>query len=328
MPQRIVFPEPGKVELRSFELPRPGPQDLQLRTLHSLVSIGTECTLLHQRYERPSHFSKMFSFPQLKTGVQAVARIEAIGAEVRGFSIGQPVYIRQAHCSHATLPSKDCSPIPAGADLRQASWAGLAKTAYRAAWAGRFGPGQNVLIIGAGPVGQMAVRWAHVMKAESITLVDPCQSRLDMAALGGRVRGLCGEAAQCQEALAEIADGQGASGVVDSTGHPEVLGDALNAAGRYGKVILLGDTGYPSQQHLNSAMMSKGLTLQAVHESHDIDGWTQERIDSLFFDHLVSGQFQLQGLITHEFMPEDFERVYETACGDPRDVMGLLIGWS
>ena len=70
MPQRIVFPEKGKVVLESFHLPSLGPGDVQVRTLYSLMSIGTETIILHQRYDPDTHFAKIFSFPQRKTGVQ------------------------------------------------------------------------------------------------------------------------------------------------------------------------------------------------------------------------------------------------------------------
>ena len=79
MAQRIIFPEPGRVRLDPFELPAPGAGDLQVRTLYSLMSIGTETTILHARYDPGTHFAARFSFPQKKTGVQAVAVVEQLG---------------------------------------------------------------------------------------------------------------------------------------------------------------------------------------------------------------------------------------------------------
>ena len=78
MPKRIIFPEKGQVELQAFEPPEPGPADVKVRTLYSLMSIGTETVILHQRYAPDTHFAKIFSFPQLKTGVQAVGVDETV----------------------------------------------------------------------------------------------------------------------------------------------------------------------------------------------------------------------------------------------------------
>ena len=97
MPKRIIFPEKGKVALERFDLPSPGPGDLRVRTLYSLMSIGTETIILHQKYDPDTHFAQMFSFPQLKTGVQAVGEIEQLGDGVSEFSPGERVFMRMAH---------------------------------------------------------------------------------------------------------------------------------------------------------------------------------------------------------------------------------------
>lgn len=150
MPRRIVFPAKGRVELQQFELRAMGERDMRVRTIYSLMSIGTETAILHQKYAPGSHYNKSFSFPQFKTGVQAIAEVEATGSAVREFKIGDRIYMRMAHGSHQIMAEQDCSPVPMGVDLREGSWCGLAKTAWRAAWAGRFDQLRSLLVIGAG----------------------------------------------------------------------------------------------------------------------------------------------------------------------------------
>ena len=328
MPTRIIFPQKGRVALQDFKLPDPGPGEIKARTLYSLMSIGTESTILHQRYDPDTHFAKMFSFPQLQTGVQAVAEVEETGRDVTEIKPGDFIYMRKAHGSHQVLAAEDCSPVPQGIDLKSACWAGLAKTAYRASWAGPFEPGHHILIIGAGPLGQMAVRWAAIAGADSIAVVDLSIARLDHARCGGATHLFKGDIAACLDEIQAINAGTGPSIVVDVTGNPVVLKHALTAAARFGKVILLGDTGYPSQQCLSSDVMTKGLTIQATHESHDRDGWTQRRIDHLFFDHVVHDRFVLSGLITHEFSPGNCKQAYALANEQREQVMGILFDWS
>ncbi len=328
MPTRIIFPQKGQVALQDFELPDPGPGEIKVRTLHSLMSIGTESIILNQRYDPDTHFAKMFSFPQLQTGVQAVAEVEQLGEGVSEFSNGDRIYMRKAHRSHQVLAAKDCSPIPQGIDLKSACWAGLAKTAYRAAWAGKFEPGQHVLIIGAGPVGQMAIRWAATAGVDSIAVVDLSSARLEHARRGGATHLFNSDISKCLGEIQTIKGGAGPSIVVDVTGNPTVFNHALAAAAQFGKVILLGDTGYPSRQCLSSDIMMKGLTIQATHESHDRDGWTQRRIDHLFFDRVLRGRFDLSGLITHEFLPRECEQAYALATEQTGRVMGILFNWS
>ena len=119
MPSRIVFPEKGQVALQAFELPGPAPDEIKIRTLYSLMSIGTESIILYQRYDPDTHFARMFSFPQLQTGVQAVGEIEELGRDVTEFGVGDHIYMRKAHGSHQVLPARACSPVPQGIDLNQ-----------------------------------------------------------------------------------------------------------------------------------------------------------------------------------------------------------------
>ena len=328
MPQRIIFPKPGQAVLRDFELPALAAESVRLRTLHSLMSIGTETAILHQRYDPGTHYDRIFSFPQLKTGVQAVAVVEAVGVAVRDFAVGDRVYMRMAHGSHQVLPEAVLSPIPDAVDAKSACWCGLAKTAFRAAWAAPFRLGLQMLVIGAGPVGQMAVRWARSANVGLLAVCDLSAQRLAHGARGGATRVLCGDVLDHLAAIGEMNAGAGPDVVVEATGNPAAFPGALAAAARYGKVILLGDTGFPDRQHLTSDLMTKGLTIQATHDSHDRDGWTQRRIDKLFFAAVADGRFDLAGLITHEFSPEDCAQAYALAVENRDETMGVLFDWS
>ena len=328
MPSRIIFPRRGQVELQEFDPPAPGPADVRVRTLYSLMSIGTETIILHQRYDSDTHFARIFSFPQMKTGVQAVGEVELIGADVSDLSVGDRVFMRMAHGSHQVLPAAACSAIPDGLDLKSACWCGLGKTAFRASWAAPFEPGAHVVIVGAGPVGQMAIRWAKTEGAASIAAVDLSGFRLGHAEAGGATMLLDGDVADHIDTINGIGNGDGSPVIVDTTGNPDVFRHALAAAPMFGKVILLGDTGYPGRQCLTSDVMSKGLIVQAVHDSHDRDGWTQRRIDAKFFASVANGRFDLSGLITHEFSPEDCGKAYALADDERGRVMGILYDWS
>lgn len=328
MPKRIVFPRKGQVSLEGFELEEPGPGDVRVQTLYSLMSIGTESTILHQRYDADTHFARMFSFPQLKTGVQAVGSVVACGDAVTEFATGDIVYMRAAHGSHQQLPAEHLSPVPDGVDRKEACWCGLAKTAFRGFWAAQPTSDDDLLILGAGPVGQMAIRWAADSQPRSLTVADLSDERLQHATRGGATAVISGNIAENLDAARAIDNGNGPSIVIDTTGNPAAFRYALNTTAKFGRVILLGDTGYPDRQHLTSDMMSKGLTVQATHDSHDRDGWDQRRIDARFFGLVQQQRFSLEQLITHEFTPADCEQAYDLADASRGSTMGILFDWT
>ncbi len=208
-------------------------------------------------------------------------------------------------------------------------WCGLAKTAFRAAWAAGFEAGQDVLIIGAGPVGQMVIRWAAAAGVKTLTVSDLSSYRLEHARRGGATTTIAMNIADSLSEIESIGSGKGPSVVVDTSGNAEVFTHALAAAGQYARVILLGDSGYPSRQCLSSDVRTQSvLTIQATHDSHDRDGWTQRKIDERFFQLVADGEFGLSGLITHEFSPEDCQQAYKLADDNRSETMGILYDWT
>jgi len=75
-------------------------------------------------------------------------------------------------------------------------------------------------------------------------------------------------------------------------------------------------------------MMTKGLTIVATHDHHDRGGWTQRRIDQLFFKLVHDGLFTLDGLITHEFVPRDCEAAYALVSDHREEAVGVLFDWT
>lgn len=328
MPARIIFPERHKVSLEEFDVPRIKNDQIRVRTLFSLMSIGTETIILHQKYDPDTHFAKMFSFPQLKTGVQAIGEVEETGKDVSDIEKGKLVFMRQAHGSHQVLAAADSTLVPEFMNPRLACWCGLAKTAFRASWAGGFNNKQHVLVIGAGPVGQMTLRWAASENVKSLAVADLAESRLAHAENGGASHLFAGDLDSNRENIATLNSGAGPDLIVDTTGNAAVFIQALGLAARFGKIILLGDTGYPSRQCMSSDVMTKGLTIQATHDSHDRDGWTQRKVDALFFQRVHEGSFRLDELITHEFIPEQCVEAYSQADERRNETMGVLFDWT
>ena len=326
MGQRIIFPEKGIVDLEQCAPAPVGRGDLFVKTETSLISIGTEMAILHKKYDADTHFAEMFSFPQLQTGNQSVGIVEEAGADIDHIKPGDRVFMRKAHASDWTLPAKECSPIPPGINNENAIWCGLAKIAFRAAQAAPFQLGGDTLIIGAGPIGQMAARWAAAAGMGRIVVSDLSRHRLSK--LPARVKCVSGSVVDQTDTLMALSDGRGFRTIVDSTGNAAVFQTALGLAAAFGKVILLGDTGYPSKQCLSSHMMMRGVSVVATHDQLDRSGWTQNAIDRLFFDLAATGSFNTDDLITHRFAPGDFKRAYDLVSNNSGDAIGVVFDWA
>ncbi|MCX5658817.1 MAG: zinc-binding alcohol dehydrogenase [Planctomycetota bacterium] len=327
MASRFVFPAKQQVRLESFDLPSLGENDVRLRTICSLMSTGTENIVFNRLFEPGTHWDNWVKYP-FYPGYCTVAVVDAVGPKVAGFKPGDRVVGRQSHASHHVVDAAHVYPLPEGIDPREAAWFGLAKITGHGAKAAQFELGDSVLVIGAGPIGQMITRWAAAAGAVSLVVIDPVASRLELARKGGATAVISQSADQAKEAVLAANHGKAPRVVIDSTGHPKVFAAALALAERRGRVVVLGDTGTPSQQQLSSDVITRGLTIVGAHDGHDTPLWGAPQIYRLFFHLVATGRFNLAGINTHTFAPAQCELAYKTANERRGETMGILFDWA
>jgi len=73
------------------------------------------------------------------------------------------------------------------------------------------------------------------------------------------------------EARAEVialTDDKGCDIVFDATGAPAVFPNAHKLLRQLGKMVLAGDSGYPTQQHLTGELVTRGITVFGAHDGN------------------------------------------------------------
>lgn len=323
---RVVFPAPGEADLERFESLRVGPGQVRVRTLHSLVSSGTETIQYTGRFDPESHWGRYVEYP-VRPGYSVVGEITEIGDEVFGLRVGELVALRGPHASEQVVDAVRCSPLPDGIAPEDAIWFGLAKIARMGALAAQYTAGDRVAVIGAGPIGQMSARWAFASGCAVVAVVDPLAYRLDLAGAGGATivvdRDVVSDPDGVQESLAGLEPGV----VIDTTGNAAVFPRVLGLVAARGRVVLLGDTGFPAQQHLTSDVITRGLTIVGAHDSLS-GGWDQDRPHhDVFFSLVASGRFDLEGLTTHAVTASECSEAYELLASRAGGVLGVRIDW-
>ncbi len=327
MAERIVFPGKQQVALEQFEPPRVGRGQLAIRSLCSLMSTGTEGIVFNRLFEPDTHWNRWVKYP-FYPGYALVGEVKEIGPEVEGFHVGDRVAARVGHASQQIVPATACYPVPNGIALQDAAWFALAKIAFAGARAAGHVLGDRVLIIGAGPIGQMTTRWAVAAGAEVVAIVDPVERRLEIARHGGATHCLSCPLDDCGTALAGVVGGHPLRVVIDSTGNPAVLSAATRLAPDQGRIVILGDTGTPSQQHITSDVIRRRLTIVGAHDSYQDPEWSEARVTQLFFQLLRSGRINMDGMNTHQFVPADCGQAYEIANTRRGETMGILFDWT
>lgn len=322
--RRLSFPGKQQVRYEEFELPPVREGEVLVRSEYSLMSTGTENIVFNRLFDSGTHWDHWVKYPFFP-GYCAVGTVEiSRGAALKA---GDRVTARSPHQSHSVFPESKCCRIPDEVPFELAHWYALAKIAFHGALAAGYRLGDSVLVIGAGPIGQMSIRWARAAGAASILVVDSAAERMGMAKAGGATAAITASIDEAREAVLEANGGRLPRIVIDSTGNAKVFAAALGLADKYGKVVVLGDTGQPAGQQLTSDVVMRGITIVGVHDGHETEEWTATTITRYFLGLAATGRFPLEGLNTHFFKPEDCARAYETANRERAKTMGIVFDW-
>jgi 2-desacetyl-2-hydroxyethyl bacteriochlorophyllide A dehydrogenase len=324
MPHRIQFLDKGVVDYTPFEREPVGPGEVRMVARLSLISTGTEGICLHRMFEPETHWDEWVKYP-FRSGYCLLGTIDEVGSDVVGLKVGQRVVSRAAHASEAVVKASQALPVPEELSDDQAVWFALATIGFMGAKAGQFKLGDYVLVVGAGPVGQMALRWAVAGGARHAVILDPIAARLEMARQGGAtgvIQGLVGEIP-----LEPYFDGQLPRVVVDATGHAPLFAKCLRLPRHSGTVVLLGDSGTPSKQHLTLDVVRRGIKIHGAHISHETPEWTEQTVVDFFFDLCRRGRFNVDELITHRFPSHQCKEAFALTTDRRDETMGVVFDW-
>jgi NADPH:quinone reductase-like Zn-dependent oxidoreductase len=170
---------PRRAELRPIALGRPGPGEAFVETLWSGISRGTERLVFEGRVP-PSEYDRMrapvqdgdFPFP-VKYGYCAVGRV----AEGPREWLGQTVFALHPHQDGFNLSVAALTPIPERIPPRRAILAAHMETALNALWDSGAGPGDRIVVVGAGVVGLLVARLAAGLPGAAVHVVDVVAAR-------------------------------------------------------------------------------------------------------------------------------------------------------
>lgn len=181
--QSLWYVAPERVEIRSETLGPLPKNSVQVRTLFSALSRGTE-SLVFKGLIPESEYIRMgapfmggkLPFP-VKYGYSNVGRIELGPPEL----IGRLVFSLMPHQSIFQTDTANILLIPEEIPGQRAVLAANMETALNAVWDASPGPGDRIVIIGAGVLGCLIASLCGHLPGAEVTLVDINPGREDIA---------------------------------------------------------------------------------------------------------------------------------------------------
>jgi NADPH:quinone reductase-like Zn-dependent oxidoreductase len=257
--QSLWYVGPGQAEIRTESLGPLPAESVQVRTLFSALSRGTE-SLVYRGLVPESEYVRMaapwmggaFPFP-VQYGYSNVGRIEVGPAHL----IGQLVFALRPHQTVYQAGLSEVIALPAGLSTERAVLAANMETALNAVWDAAPGPGDRIAVIGGGVVGCLVAYLCGHLPGAEVTLVDTNPKRASIAnALGVGFAGPAAAPSDCDVVFHCSATAAG-------------LTSAIAAAGDEALVLELSWYGAtPVEVPLGGAFHSRQIRLQSSQVGH------------------------------------------------------------
>jgi 2-desacetyl-2-hydroxyethyl bacteriochlorophyllide A dehydrogenase len=325
--QAIVFPEPRQVDLITLELPDLGPDDVGIRTVYSGISPGTERWAFTARY---NHWDEDLAehYPHVP-GYQRASIVDAVGSEVRDLAVGDRVFSRGAkivdqelrrrgwfgHSGYVVSPRDQVCKLESTADLEEASLWQMPGVGAHGVRLVDVKPGELVVVIGQGLIGQLSAQMARLRGATVITS-DVIQSRVDLSALHSADVAINGKTCD----LGEVVRGHqpaGADVVIDTTGNSKIFDYCVELIRREGRICLQGY--YPDPFHIE---------FHPTHEKRATVVFPCGREEySVIAPLLNRRKVRLKPLITHRFPVQRAKEAYDLILNRPEEALGIVFEW-
>ncbi|WP_246277538.1 zinc-dependent alcohol dehydrogenase [Phytohabitans rumicis] len=332
--RRLLFTEPGRVEVIEERLPGLGPGEVYARTVLSGVSHGTEmawlrgeAAALHRTWdaERRVYLDGAGRDFPVAPGYETVAAVAEIGSEVTDVRVGDLVYLDRPHADGHIVASGTARAglVPPDVAAERAVFWPLARVALGGVHDAAIQVGETVVVTGLGTVGLLVAQLARRAGATKVIGVDRHPLRLEAgASLGAHV--VDAATSDVAAEVRRITGPAGADAAIEASGSYRGLHEAIRSCAVGGRVATVAS--YHGDQpglrlgeeyHRNRITLISSMTVNGcVHRQYPL--WTLDRLNRTARDMVSSGALCVDGLITHRVPFRSAVDAYALILDTPR----------
>ncbi|MDR0887031.1 MAG: alcohol dehydrogenase catalytic domain-containing protein [Clostridiales Family XIII bacterium] len=315
----IVFTETGKFEYTDYPEPQlKKDDDVKFKIIAASIC-GTDVHLL-------SNPPGIVGTPGIVLGHECVGEVVEVGTDVISLAIGDRIiFDNNVPCGvcpacqtgnsnlcqnmgsmgvfedgvfaqYAVAPERQMVKIPLDIPLDQAIFAEPLNCVMGAIKKLKVMPGDNVLVLGGGPIGLYFTTLLKASGAGKVLVSEVSEFRTKYAYQQGANRVIHPLTENLVEVIKNETNGQGVDIVIDAVG--VLLADAIKAVKRGGSILLFGQNDKARQEISQGDIVSRGLTIYGNFIGH----YTLYNVAKL----LNSGIVDFSPMITHRLALSDF----------------------
>lgn len=324
---------PRAIEVRAETLPPCGRDHVLVRTRLSAISHGTEMLVYRGQVppELPLDLPTLagsFAFP-IKYGYASVGVVEDVGPAVEGLTPGDHVFVHHPHQDRYVVPAWLPIRLPPELPIEAGVFVANLETAVTILLDTPLRFGETVLVFGQGVVGLLVTMLLRRSGARQVLVVDPIVARRERALSVGADAAFAPEDDLAAQVL-EMTDGRGADVVLEVSGAPAALQQAMTCAATQGTIVVASwygtkrvtlDLGADFHRRRLRLLSSQVGTLDPALAPR----WTHERRRDLVVALLE--ELPLTGLISHRVPFADAAAAYRLIDEDPAGVLQVVLDY-
>jgi predicted dehydrogenase/threonine dehydrogenase-like Zn-dependent dehydrogenase len=328
-----------------------------IRTQKSLISSGTEKMLVN--FGKASPLEKIRQQPEkvkmvlekiktdglaatmdavhskldqlLPMGYCNVGIVQAVGAGVHEFAIGDRVVSNGAHAEMVSVPKNLCCKIPDFVADEYAAFTVLGAIGLQGIRLAMPTLGETFVVMGLGLIGLLTVQLL-IAQGCHVLAIDIDDSKVELAKQFGAQGLTLSEGVDAIAIANKFSRERGVDGVIiaASTQSNDPIQQAATMCRQRGRIILVGITGLELSR---ADFYKKELTFQVScsygpgrydasyeEQGHDyplgLVRWTEQRNFEAFLDMLAQNKLKLAPLISHRIAIQEADKAYDLLAGD------------
>jgi len=362
----------GKMALINVPCPHIGENEILVKNLYSAISSGTESkTVIDARKgyiakarARQNEFHAVLKMAKSEgiittykivmnkleapspLGYSCVGEIIEIGAQVKGFSLGDIVACGGEGAFHAEIvkvPKNLCVKVPDNVLPGFAAFTTIGSISIQGIRQADLKVGENCVVIGLGLIGQIT---CQILNASGVIPIgiDLDSHLTELAKKNGAKYTFVRNTEGLENTILDITRGYGADAVIITAATRSL--DPVELAGKIsrkkGRVIIVGavPTGFSRENYYKKELelrMSCSYGPGRYDDNYENKGYdypigyvrfTENRNMQTFVDLLSNNKINMSNIITHEFDFEDAEKAYDMILEKKEFFCGILLKYS
>ena len=329
----IIFPAPKRVEIEMRKTPVVEPGQVLIQTRRTLISTGTELTVLNGEYPANSRWAKFGEFPFVP-GYDNVGEVVVVGDGVEPSLVGQTVATYGSHARYVTAPVSTLRKLQRDIPDEQAVFFTIAEIVMNGVRRAAVQWGESVAVYGLGLLGQLAVRFCRLGGARPVLAIDPAENRLARLPADPQIRRVNPKLESVSEVIQSETRGHSLDVVFEVTGAADLIPGEFEGLRNQGRFVVLSSPRGKTTFDFHDLCNSPSFTIIGAHNaSHPPEAtqqcpWSQQRHAELFFDLIADGEMDLRPLISHRASYREAPQLYKMLLEDRSAAMGIVLDWT